>query len=320
MSISKKAWTGLALLTDPSTPPATAQVYHPCKSSFSRKKKIVYVDEDRNSRDANNVRKATVRQMSGTITGNWYNDTGFYLLRGFMGAHTTAQPNEGSDPTVYKHSLTLADNPDKLAVYKSYDSCGYTFGFVGVSKLTFKWSADGKLLECDATVEGQYGTKVGGALPTPSYSAIQPIAGYEPVIKFSGTQSNIIDTVTLTLEQKLEMWFGSGGGQDFVQLYYGDRSASYEFEAVFDTSALMDTFEADTLDELDVLFDGDTIDSTYNQELHLNFPVVGYDEVDLDTSKSMVKAKVKGKAIPGTTANDLFTADMTNTIATYTLG
>ena len=75
-------------------------VYHPAKSKFSNKTKMVYLDEERGTRDGNYGRVSTVQQSKGTITGPWYNDTSPYFLYAFMGTDTASQPNAGTAPTV----------------------------------------------------------------------------------------------------------------------------------------------------------------------------------------------------------------------------
>ena len=321
MAISKKSWLGVATEATPGTARTAPKVFHPCKSKFSNKTKYVYLDEERGTRDANYGRVPTVQHATGSITGPYYNDTSPYFLYGFMGADTPTQPNAGTDPTVWQHALACADIPPALDLFRSYDVKAYAFAYVVVDKVTFKWTADGKLLEMDSDVQSQYGTVL-ATPPSPTYSTLLPFAGYVPTIQIAGSASSDIEEVTITLQQKVTLFYPANGQAQFATAYYGERKADFSFTARFDSDTpLYNHFfngAGATTDHLNFDFKGPLISGTYNEELVLDFPIVGWDEMDLDTSKDNVQIKGKGTAMPGSTANSLFTATITNTVASYT--
>lgn len=322
MAISKKSWLGVATEATPGTARTNPTKYHPCKSKFSNKTKYVYLDEERGTRDANYGRVPTVQHATFSATGPYYNDTSPYFLYAFMGADTPSQPNASTDPTVWLHDLACADVPPTLDLFRGYDVAQYNFAYVVVEKVTFKWTADGKLLEMDADGQSQYGTKA-ASVGTPSYSGLLPFSGYMPTIQLNGTSSSDVEEVTITLTQKITLFYPSNGQQQFATAYFGERKAEVSFTARFDSDTpLYNHFfqgAGATTDHLNVAFVGPLISGTYNESLTLDFPIVGWDDMDLDTSKDNVQIKGKGTPMPGTTANSLFTATVQNTIASYTM-
>jgi hypothetical protein len=321
MAVSKKVWLGVATEATSGTAIATPTVFIPTKASFKNQTKYVYANDDRGTRDANNARVATVRLSSWDSKGNWYNDTSPYLLLAMMGLDTPSQPAVGTDPTVWSHALTLADVPKTLTLSRQLDAVtAYQSAYGAVEKMSFKWNADGKLLECDSTLTARYAAKIAN-LTRPADTTVLPFAGYLPTISLFGSQSTDIEDMQIDVEQKVEAWYGSGGsqGQNFDKVYFGDRTAKLSFTARFDTTTLMDDFDATTEGQVIVTFTGQVISHTYNESLIFTFPIVGFDTADIDTSKNNIGVKVTATARPGTAVNSLFTATVQNTVASYTV-
>lgn len=329
MGISKKSWTGLAIESPAGTAASTPTVYHPCKTKAQQKKKYVYLTEDRGARDANTKRKASVRSGVVDVSGSFYLDTSPYLLYAFMGGKSTTTPDSTNAPTARKHDLTLVDNPPALTIFKGYDVAGYYFAFGACSKYKLKFSADGKLLEEEASFETRYGQPISGAsfsAMTPTYSddALPGLgslfSGYTPTLKFSGTAADYVESMEVELKQKITLFYAINGSQDQVRVYYGDREANISFEASFDDTTLYDKFDQDQDDSLAIDFVGRKIGdapSTINEKLSLNFPIVGYDDMEMDTSKEYIQIKAKATARPGTTLNSMMTASVTNAVSTW---
>jgi len=319
-SISRRGWIGVAREATSGTAIATPTLFLPTKSTYKQQTKYAYVDEDRATRDINNARIATLQQSVGTTTGSWYNDASVYLLLAFMGADTASQPNVGTAPTVWSHALTLADVPPSLTMYRSFDFATYQMAYSTVNKLKFTFSAENKTLQCDASIDGQYGTKMGSP-PTPTFSTLNPFSGLQATINIGGAQSNDILSMDIELTQKIELWYSMVGSQQFLTAYFADRSAIINAVARYDNDTYYNHFfnTPNTDDQMIITFTGPNIASTYNQSLSLTFPIVGYDDMDLMTDKSNVTLKLKGTARPGATKNSLFNATVQNTIASYTV-
>lgn len=330
MGISKKSWTGLVFETTPGTAVLTPTVYHPCKSKFQQKKKFIYLSEDRGSRDGNTKRKASVRSATGDISGTFYLDTSPYLLKAFMGSITTTTPDTTNAPTGRLHTFALTDTPPSLTVLKGYDVAGYYFSYSVVNKLKYQWSADGKLLEENAGIEARYGTQLTApqfsTVNTPTYSSDTTpgggtiFAGYTPTIQLDGVSSTNVEEMSIELDQKVTLFYAINGSQDFVKVYFGDRTAKIDFTASFDDTTLYSKFDAETDQHINVAFKGNKIGtgaSTVFEGLTFDFPIVGYDDAEMDVSKEYIQLKVKGTARPGTTLNSLFGATVTNTVASY---
>lgn len=329
MGISKKSWTGFAFETVPGTAILVPEVFHPCKSKVDNKKKIIYLSEDRGSRDANTKRKQSVRAATGEIEGTFYLDTSPYLLYAFMGGITSTQPDATNAPNAYQHALTLADTPPVLTITKGYDVAGYYAAFAAVEKLSYKWAADNKLLEETAGFQSRYMKKMTGgeftAAGTPVYSLEQPgkgviFAGYTPTIKLDGVATDLIEEMELEFSQKLTLFFAINGSQDFVRIYYGDRDAKISFTASFDDTSVWDKYDADTDQHIEVEFKGQQLGtgpSTVFETLSFDFPIVGYDSMDIDNSKEYIQLKAEGMARPGNTLNSTFTAKVINEVISY---
>ena len=52
--------------------------------------------------------------------------------------------------------------------------------------------------------------------------------------------------------------------------------------------------------------------------LTLDFPIVAFDDMEFETGKDNVTVKFNGTAMPGTAANSLMTAQVQNTVVSYT--
>lgn len=318
MSLSKKQWLGVATEATPNTPRANPTLYHPCKSTFTNKTKMVYLDEERGTRDGNYGRVSTVQQGGGSISGPWYNDTSPYFLIGFMGQDTATQPNSVSDPTVWLHTLALTDNVPTLDCWKSYDAATYLFVYSVVEKVTIKFTADGKLLEADFSTVSQYGTK-DTSPPTPTFSGLLPFAGYTPAIQLDTVANGDIEEMTLTFQQKTTMFYTANGSRQFSKIYLGERTAKLEGTVRFDTDTFYNYFLTgqDTFHHWNVAFTGPLIAGTYSQMVTFDFPIVAFDDMTFETSKDNITTKFNATAMPGTTANSLFTATVQNTISSY---
>lgn len=329
MGISKKSWTGFAIESPSGTAAATPAKYHPCKSKFSQKKKYIYLSEDRGSRDADTKRKVSVRSGTADITGSFYLDTSPYLLKAFMGGDTVTQPDATNAPTAYQHALHLVDTPSSMTLFKGYDVAGLYFPFAVCSKYKLKFSADGKLLEEEASFENQYGQKLSPAafsamVPTYSNDTLAGqgslFSGYTPTIQFNTVSSSTIESMEIDLEQKITLFYAINGSQDYVRVYFGDRSAKISFDGSFDDTSLYDRFDSDQDDHINISFLGRTIGtgpSTVKETLSFDFPIVGYDDMEMDVSKEYIQIKGKATARPGTTLNSTFTANVINAVATY---
>lgn len=317
MAISQLAWTGLAREATAGTAMPTPTMFHPCKSKISRKQKKLYTDEDRGSRDTNNTSRKGTRRATVEIDGEWYNDSGVYIIGGFMGGLATSQPDATGNPTVYQQDLTLVDVPWSQTVFKNMDAARYILPYGVVEKVVFKYTTDGKLVSCTANYLAAYGVKDTGAAPSVTYSNYSPLAGWEPIVKFNSTASTDIEDMTITLEQKITPFFGGGGSADVTAMKFGARKATIDFTARFDNDTLYQRYDQGLLDAIEVDFTGDLISSTYFQNLKLTFPIVSYDEMDHDTSKDFVTVKAKATAQPGATLNSLFTGQVINTVTSY---
>lgn len=327
MSISKKSALAIAKETTPYTAMTvpSSNGWIPTKSIVKGGWKPEYLNEERGDRNENYGVVLTTREGDGDPKGPWYNDTSGYFLYGFMGSDTVTQPDATHVPTVYKHTLAFADNPPTFTVFKSYDANLYSMAGTIVEKVTLKYSAAGKLLECDAAIKGLYPVPYTGAW-TPAFSTVKPIPGYAPTVTMSGGTSSDIQEWTLTMEQKVTPWFGSSGQPDFTRWDFGGRKATLELVARFDNAAsIYDVWRLGNTDTCTVNFQGALIansggsgtppNTNYFQVLNIVIGTLAYDQGEPALDKDNVTIKMKATVIP--TAGAMFTAYIQNTLAAY---
>jgi hypothetical protein len=327
-SISKKAWLAVAV-ESPSytakTAPGTPG-YIPAKTAVKGGWKPEYLDEERGDRNANYGVVLTTREGDADPKGPYYNDTSPYWFLGFMGTDTVSQPDSAHAPTVYKHTFSWADVPPTFTVFKSYDAAVYYMTGSVVEKVVLKFSAEAKLLECEATLKGFYPVKYTGGPLTPSFTTLLPFPGYNPTIVMTHGASSDINEMTLTMEQKVTAWYGAGGSPDIIRFDFGERKATVEFQARFDDpTAIFDLWRLGQTDTLHLTFQGALIvnsgpsgtppNTPYYQTLDINIGTISYESAELDTSKDNVMIKAKATVIP--TGGSMFSLFVQNTITAY---
>lgn len=317
-AIAKKTYLGVALEAVPLTSALTTNLkYIPTKGELQQVQHEEWPDEDRNTVNSHTTRVDTNREGTFGAKGVWYPDTTALLLWSLIGAPTTSQPAVGTDPTVYKHTITQQDIPPTLSVYKNWHRVTYFAAGGAVNKLSLKWDSK-KMLEADASGICLFPQKYTGSALTPTFSTVKPFSGWMPSITLGGGATGDVNEMTITFNRDVAPWFPSSGVQDFTRLDYGARSATIEFTARFDLETLYATyFTGRTFDNISVDFLGPIISNTYHQELNLVFPVVSYDDAKIDPGKENVLVKVKCTCMPDGSDN-LVTGYVQNTVTAYT--
>jgi hypothetical protein len=262
MAISKKTWTGNAKETTPGTAITTPVRYIPTKTVFKGGKKRVYLNEERGDRNANYGVVDSVRQSSISMKGPWYNDVHPTILWAGLGLPTTSQPDATNVPTVYKHTIQLQDIPPSYTTHRSFDFQGYYVPYSVLEKWDLDFTADGKLLECDASYLGLFAQPFTPGAPT--YSTLLPFAGYAPTIKLvDGAVSNDIEEMKFEYAQKIGLWYPANGSPDFVTVYFGERTMKVSFTARFDSTTIYNRWRNNTNDSLTFDVQGQALGKTF---------------------------------------------------------
>ncbi|GHO55526.1 phage tail tube protein [Ktedonobacter robiniae] len=327
-SLSKRSWLGVGVESTPGTALVAPTVYHPAKSIMKGTKKREQLKEERGNRDGVYGIVDTIREGAIDPKGPFYADTSPYFMLGAWGAVTSTQPDATNLPNVHKHTFALADQPKTLTLFKNYDAAVYVGAYAVVEKWTLKFAADGKVLENDVALKHLYPVKYAGAQLTPTFSPVQPFAGYAPQITLGGVSTLDIDDVMIEFDQKCTLWYPAGGSADFAAVYFGERTVKVDFTARFDTDALYNHFfngsRTDDSFTIDVKGPSLGVDgaNTYYQELNISVPIISYDSMDHDLSKDNVLIKAKATAI--STANQtggspMISAFVQNLVASYTV-
>lgn len=319
MAITRKTWYGMSRETTPGTPVTTPTFYLPKKGSIKKERKPEYSTEERGTRDTNYAVQYTTRKASADFKGNFYVDTSPYFILGAMGSVSSTQPDATHVPTCYKHTMSFSDTLPSYTILKSYDTQVYKMPLSYVEKFGLKVAAENKLIEFEATMQGQYPTKATGSW-TPSFSAVQPFAGYAPTLTLGGVSTTDISELDFNFDQKLLPWFAIAGNPDMSSFYPGERKASIGFTARFDSTTIMDRW--DNIQDDALIFDvlgaliGTYSGTSYYQELNLSCPVMNYDSVEWDLGKDNVLIKAKATVRPSN-SNPLFSLFVQNTVTSY---
>ncbi len=311
--IARLGWLAVAAETTPGTAATAPTLFIPTKASVKRQKKRVYGDEDRFTRDVNNVVADTTRFATVTLKSPWYNDSTAYFLYHFMGADAVT----GATPS-YTHALTLADVPGSFTMWREYNVAAYQFPYGVVEKMSLDFTAADKVVEADVTAQSYFGTKVVTNTFTPVFTTLNPMAAWNTAIKINNVASTVVEDLKVDLSQKVTPYF-TAGSQDPIAFDFADRDAKIEFTARFDDTSILAYFDSTpgTDIALTTLTLGDLLGGTTYNSLALDFPIVGFDEIDVDASKEVIVIKAKCTARPGATKNSLFTATVVNGVAAY---
>jgi hypothetical protein len=250
MAISKKAWTGNAREVTPGTAITVPARYIPTKTVFKGGKKREYLNEERGTRDGNYGVVDSVRQSAIEMKGPYYNDVSPTVLWAGMGLPSSAQVDATNAPTVYKHTFQLQDIPPSYTIHRNLDAIAYYIPYSVLEKWSLHFVADGKLLELDANFLGLY-AQVLASPPTPTYSTLLPFAGYAPTVKFiDNVLSNDVIDLQIDFDQKVTLWYPANGSQDFVTVYFGERTMKVDFTARFDNTTIYNRWRNNTMDAL----------------------------------------------------------------------
>ena len=320
-AISKKTFAGIAIEATPGTAMTAPALYIPNKIGLKNKQPQIYVDDDRGTVDKNYTSTPGTRHAEGDWKGAWFNDTSGYLLKLAMGTDVVTQPDATNCPTVQLHTFALADIPPAATIFKSYVGKQYVASYTALEKLNIKWNAASKEIENDASFKSLWYVPYSGSTLTPTYSELNPFAGYLPVISLNGTQTFDVLDMEIDFTRKIELFYPSAGVPDFSRIDYGERECKIKFTARFDTDAVYLRYTGHTDDHINVVFTGPLIAShsatNYFHSLTLDFPVVRYDDGEQDLGKTNVLVKMSGTVIPGNTANTLFSAVLQNINTAY---
>lgn len=267
MAISKLSWTGTAKEATPGVAVTVPTLYIPTKTTFKGGKKVVYLNEERGTRDGNYGVVDSVRQSAITMKGPWYNDASPVQLWAGFGMPSSAQVNASAAPSVYKHTIQLQNVPPSYTIMRSLDVKTYYVPYSVLEKWTLDFTADGKLLEIDSSWLGLF-AQPQASPPTPTYSTLLPFAGYAPTIKFiDGAVSNDVDELQLEYQQKITLWYPANGSQDFITVYFGERTLKASFTARFDSTTIYDRFRNGVMDSLTLDVQGLNIAKFYTVSL-----------------------------------------------------
>jgi hypothetical protein len=132
------------------------------------------------------------------------------------------------------------------------------------SELTFKWTADGLFEWSGKAIGWPY---VPGTTPTPTYSAVKPIANWSIVTQIAGTQTFVIDG-EITIKRTVTAIKGANGVQTPYRIWSGDVDVSGKLTLVVENTTQRTAFQNSTVQSLDVAFTNGTGATQVGLDLH----------------------------------------------------
>ena len=214
------------------------------------------------------------------------------LLKHCFGTVTSAQPNAGSNPTVYEHTFKVGalDGKSFTAQIGMGDVGGtqraFTYAGCKVSKWSLDVAIDGLLL-LKPTIDGvSEATNV--SLAAASYAAsAYPLAWSGGTITMPGGATGNVKKFSLAGDNglKLDRWFmGAAPATKKEQLEANLRPYSGSVDIEFGDLTAYNLFVNGTVGQMTAFFEGSNISGSYNYALELTLPAVRFDGVAPDVA------------------------------------
>lgn len=225
------------------------------------------------------------QNVTGDIDFEWQQQGMGLLLKHMLGGIATAQPNAGSNPTVYEHTATVGtlDGKSFTCQIGRGDVGGtvraFTYAGCKIAKWDLSVSVDG-LLMIKPTIDG-ISEVTSTALAAATYAAQSfPLAWVGGTITLPGGAVGNISKFDLSGDngQALDRWFmGATPGTKKEQLESDLRSYSGSTDIEFADLSAYNLFINGTVGSLTAFFEGPVISGSYNYALEVTLPAVRYD-------------------------------------------
>lgn len=193
-------------------------------------------------------------------------------------------------------ALNTGDTQPKSQTWTIYDPLG-TWLYAGqqCSELGLKWNADG-LLEWSAKYNGwAYST---GTTPTPSFSAVAPVANWATQTQLGGVAAFVQDG-ELTIKRAVTVIKGAAGTQNPYRVWSGDVAVDGKLTLVMENTTQRTAFQAGTPTSVDFAYTQGAAATTNGLDLHCS--TVKFTEGTPNYGKDYIELPVAFRAIANTT-------------------
>lgn len=291
---SRVTWIGIAAEATPGTAEAAPKIFIPVEpgAAIGMKPVTLRSKDLRATRAGITAQRQGVKAYVGKLSGTFFGDSTTALLRSALGKDTITTVSTG----VYDHVLKLENsNPIALTLFWNvYNTSGQTevYTYCVVDKFTLKWDvAKGLLLWEAEIIAMKKVTDLAGAVPTPSFTALQATAGWEAVYSKAGSQFGTVTKGEIAITNDWEPFYGSPSSgsptQEGTDMMPGDHNVTGKISYLL-TKAQYDKFLADTQESNQVVFTGLVIATTYYNTLTVLIPQSRYSKDDRDTGSKLI--------------------------------
>lgn len=228
------------------------------------------------------------------LGGSVYADTIGWMLASVLPDLTVT--GASAPYTTTFSTLNSGDTQPKSQTWTIYDPLGtYLYAGQQCSEFGLKWNADG-LLEWSAKYNGwAYAT---GTTPTPSFSAVAPVANWATVTQIGGSAIFVQDG-ELTIKRAVTVIKGAAGTQNPYRVWSGDVSVDGKLTLVMENTTQRTAFQAGTPTAVDFAYTQGSGGTQNGLELHSS--VAKFTEGTPNYGKDYIELPVAFRSIGNTT-------------------
>lgn len=218
--------------------------------------------------------------------------------------------------TAYKHTFT-PDNTLLLPTYTLFLDRGlnilkYDFGSVAQIKLSSV--PDGFVA---MEVEVMFQAEVAGAIGSPTYTESEEFSFQHITFKIAGASNTEVKSWECSLLNGLFAKRTFTQSQDIGDFVAVNQSASGSFIIYFTDVVERDKFLAGTTSSIQILVEGDTIESPYKYTLDLTLDEIQYKAFPYGEQDGLLAASVTWEAFYNNANTRLYKVDLINTKTAY---
>jgi hypothetical protein len=296
---SLRSYIGIGKETTPGT--AVAATHFIPVSTMTPKDDITYlVDQGmRGSMVSEYDTIAGVKVATYDFDGDAFPDTLGFLLTGVLGDLTTTG---ASAP--FSHAMAVLNTGDAqppsytISDYYAMTGAATTRRYAGMkfSEVGLKWAADG-LLTYSAKATGY--ASATATNPTPTYSAVTPMAAWIGVISIGGSVVNYVTDAECTIKRPADPIHTGDGSADPYKIFAGPVTVEGKFTAVMEDDTELTRYLTNTKPALDMSFQQGAAAALTQVLLHMT--KCAYTAAEVGRGKDYVEISVTYKGLANTT-------------------
>lgn len=259
-----------------------------------------------------------VREGSGTLPAiDLEAETIGDLLLGCLGKTTTAQPDAGNSPTVFRHTFK-PDNRTQFPSFTYFVDRGVgvkRYPLTVIKKLSLTGAVDGK---AQAAAELLFKTEESASAFTAAFGAPKPFMFFQTEIKLDGVLSQDVKSWHLSIDNASAPQRTLSQSRDARDIISTGRFAiEGGYEIFFETETNRQKFLDNLPQAVDITLTGDIIEDAFKNMLQLSIPKAKYTAYAFGALEGLLGAAVAFKAELDPVLGYSLQAILTNGITGY---